>query len=77
VVKSIKANHELEAELNEMDTKIGLLVRNRIELQDVVKQSKLLKKAQARGDNLSSVLDKVRLLCSALPYMSKVTLMHA
>ncbi len=61
MVKSIKANHELEAELNEMDTKIGLLVRNRIELQDVVKQSKLLKKAQARGDNPSSVLDKVRL----------------
>ncbi len=49
MVKAIKANHELEMELNRMDTNIGLLVRNRIELQDVVKQSKMLKRAKARG----------------------------
>jgi hypothetical protein len=47
LVKAIRGNHELEHELNEMDIKIGLLVRNRIELQDVVKQSKALKKSQA------------------------------
>jgi hypothetical protein len=40
---------QLEHNLNEMDIKIGLLVRNRIELQDVVKQSKLLKKQHALG----------------------------
>ena len=35
-----------------MDIKIGLLVRNRIQLEDVVKQSKKLKKARARGEEL-------------------------
>src|SRR3569623_1938816 len=40
-----------------MDIKIGLLVRNRIELQDVVKQSKRLKKAQARGEDVAQVLE--------------------
>ena len=41
-----------------MDTKIGLLVRNRIDLQDVVRQSKMLKRAKARGENMDQLLDK-------------------
>jgi hypothetical protein len=32
-----------------MDIKIGLLVKNRISLQDVEKQNRLLKKARKRG----------------------------
>lgn len=58
MVKAIKANHELEVELNSMDTKIGLLVRNSIDLQDVVKQSKKLKRAKARGENMDQFFDK-------------------
>lgn len=67
VVKEIKHNHELEHNLNQMDIKIGLLVRNRIEIQDVVKQSKLLKKqnAMAKGvskDDFNSALANLKSL---------------
>ena len=33
VVKEIRANGQLESDLNEMDIKIGLLVKNRVTLQ--------------------------------------------
>nr|XP_018671818.1 IQ motif containing GTPase activating protein homologue isoform X1 [Ciona intestinalis] len=44
VVQCIKSNNELEEALNTMDIKIGLLVKNRITLQDVINHSKNLKK---------------------------------
>ncbi|XP_065909989.1 ras GTPase-activating-like protein IQGAP1 [Dysidea avara] len=44
VVQEIRANQQLEQDLNIMDIKIGLLVKNRITLQDVVSQSARLKK---------------------------------
>lgn len=50
VIMDIKNNTLLEADLNLMDIKIGLLVKNRIELQDVVTQSKILKAQQRRGE---------------------------
>lgn len=37
VIQAIKQNNKLEHDVNEMDVKIGLLVKNRIELQDVAK----------------------------------------
>ncbi|XP_076323140.1 LOW QUALITY PROTEIN: ras GTPase-activating-like protein IQGAP2 [Tachypleus tridentatus] len=43
VVQTIRRNNELENEVNEMDLKIGLLVRNRITLQEVISQGKKLK----------------------------------
>lgn len=55
VVTSIKANSELEVNVNDMDIKIGLLIKNRIELQDVVERNKQLKKMQSskgRGSQL-------------------------
>jgi hypothetical protein len=55
VVTEIKSNKVLEEDLNEMDIKIGLLVRNRIELQDVVKQSKKLKQAGRHNEGGSSL----------------------
>jgi Ras GTPase-activating-like protein IQGAP2/3 len=55
VVTEIKQNKNLESDLNEMDIKIGLLVRNRIELQDVVKQSKKLKQAGRHVEGGSSL----------------------
>ncbi|KAH0520484.1 Ras GTPase-activating-like protein IQGAP2, partial [Microtus ochrogaster] len=44
VVTKIRANQQLEKELNLMDIKIGLLVKNRITLEDVISHSKKLNK---------------------------------
>ncbi|XP_006889891.1 PREDICTED: ras GTPase-activating-like protein IQGAP2 [Elephantulus edwardii] len=44
VVTKIRANQQLEKDLNLMDIKIGLLVKNRITLQDVISHSKKLNK---------------------------------
>ncbi|XP_051576134.1 ras GTPase-activating-like protein IQGAP3 [Myxocyprinus asiaticus] len=44
VVRSIRANRQLEADLDLMDLKIGLLVRNRVTLQEVVSHCKKLTK---------------------------------
>lgn len=44
VVTEIRSNQQLENDLNLMDIKIGLLVRNRITLQDVVVHGKNLKR---------------------------------
>uniref|UniRef100_A0A5F8H4C0 Ras-GAP domain-containing protein n=1 Tax=Monodelphis domestica TaxID=13616 RepID=A0A5F8H4C0_MONDO len=47
VISKIKANQALEKDLNLMDIKIGLLVKNRITLQDVILQNKKLNKTKA------------------------------
>ncbi|XP_033633681.1 ras GTPase-activating-like protein IQGAP1 isoform X4 [Asterias rubens] len=44
VVKKIRSNQQLESDLNVMDIKIGLLVKNRITLQDVVSHGKKLRR---------------------------------
>ncbi|KAJ6669822.1 hypothetical protein lerEdw1_000371, partial [Lerista edwardsae] len=44
VVTNIRSSQQLEKDLNLMDIKIGLLVKNRITLQDVVSHSKKLNK---------------------------------
>ncbi|XP_075463816.1 ras GTPase-activating-like protein IQGAP3 isoform X1 [Ascaphus truei] len=44
VVKKIRSNQQLENDLNLMDIKIGLLVKNRITLQEVVSHCKKLTK---------------------------------
>ncbi|EDQ91805.1 uncharacterized protein MONBRDRAFT_14583, partial [Monosiga brevicollis MX1] len=49
VVRAIQVNTELDHNLNQMDIKIGLLVKNRISLQDVEKQNRQLKRARRRG----------------------------
>lgn len=48
VVQQIRSNQHLEQDLNVMDIKIGLLVKNRITLQDVVSQTDQIKKNQRR-----------------------------
>ena len=52
VVTDIRSLSQLEADLNTMDIKIGLLVRNRITLQDVVLHGKKLKRE--RADSVSA-----------------------
>ena len=58
MVLAIQHNAELDHNLNEMDIKIGLLVKNRISLQDVEKHNRQLKKARKRGSlkDLDAVL---------------------
>ncbi|XP_074539959.1 ras GTPase-activating-like protein IQGAP3 [Halichoeres trimaculatus] len=55
VVRSIRFNRQLEADLNLMDLKIGLLVRNRATLQEVVSHCKKLTKKNA--EQLSDMMD--------------------
>ncbi|KAM4578822.1 ras GTPase-activating-like protein IQGAP2 isoform 1-T1 [Fundulus diaphanus] len=59
VVTKIRSNQQMEKDLNVMDIKIGLLVKNRITLQDVVSHNKKMNKKnktstddQTTGDGL-------------------------
>ncbi|XP_060091819.1 ras GTPase-activating-like protein IQGAP2 isoform X1 [Heteronotia binoei] len=53
VVTNIRSSQQLEKDLNLMDIKIGLLVKNRITLQDVVSHSKKLnKKTKNRAEEM-------------------------
>ncbi|XP_049619468.1 ras GTPase-activating-like protein IQGAP2 [Syngnathus scovelli] len=56
VVTRIRSNQQMEQDLNLMDIKIGLLVKNRITLQDVVTHNKTMKnmKNQASNDDLAT-----------------------
>ncbi|XP_014867016.1 PREDICTED: ras GTPase-activating-like protein IQGAP3 isoform X2 [Poecilia mexicana] len=55
VVRSIRANRRLESDLDLMDLKIGLLVRNRATLQEVVSHCKKL--TGKNKDHLSDLMD--------------------
>ncbi|KAE8636071.1 hypothetical protein XENTR_v10002827 [Xenopus tropicalis] len=56
VVTKIRSNQQLEKDLNLMDIKIGLLVKNRITLQDVVSHSKKLnKKSKGQVEEMLTV----------------------
>ncbi|KAL3866731.1 hypothetical protein ACJMK2_044012 [Sinanodonta woodiana] len=54
VVKIIKSNQQLEHDLDQMDIRIGLLIKNRITLQDVVSYNKKLSKHQEAQNRRSS-----------------------
>ncbi|CAK6979525.1 ras GTPase-activating-like protein IQGAP3 [Scomber scombrus] len=58
VVRSIRFNRQLEADLNMMDLKIGLLVRNKATLQEVVSHCKKLTKKNK--EQLSDMMDVER-----------------
>lgn len=49
ITKKIRMNNQLEKDINTMDIKIGLLVKNRIDVQEVVAHSKLLSKSTSRA----------------------------
>ncbi|KAK5873415.1 hypothetical protein PBY51_018458 [Eleginops maclovinus] len=55
VVRSIRSNRQLEADLHLMDLKIGLLVRNRATLQEVVSHCKKL--TRKNKEQLSDMMD--------------------
>ena len=56
VVTNIRSNQQLENDLNLMDIKIGLLVKNKITLQEVVSHSKKLSKKNK--SQLSDMMNK-------------------
>uniref|UniRef100_G1PDV0 IQ motif containing GTPase activating protein 3 n=1 Tax=Myotis lucifugus TaxID=59463 RepID=G1PDV0_MYOLU len=58
VVRTIRSNQQLEQDLNLMDIKIGLLVKNRITLQEVVFHCKKLTKKNKEQLSDMMVLDK-------------------
>ncbi|XP_021105110.1 ras GTPase-activating-like protein IQGAP3 isoform X2 [Heterocephalus glaber] len=58
VVRKIRSNQQLEQDLNLMDIKIGLLVRNRITLQEVVSHCKKLTKKNKEQLSDMVALDK-------------------
>ncbi|XP_069806956.1 ras GTPase-activating-like protein IQGAP3 [Dendropsophus ebraccatus] len=58
VVKKIRSNQQLENDLNTMDIKIGLLVKNRITLQEVVSHCKKLTKKNKEQLSDLMALDK-------------------
>uniref|UniRef100_A0A8C4T3G4 IQ motif containing GTPase activating protein 3 n=1 Tax=Erpetoichthys calabaricus TaxID=27687 RepID=A0A8C4T3G4_ERPCA len=58
VVRTIRSNQQLENDLNLMDLKIGLLVRNRITLQEVVLHSKKLTRKNKEQLSDMMALDK-------------------
>ncbi|XP_077600730.1 ras GTPase-activating-like protein IQGAP2 isoform X1 [Stigmatopora nigra] len=60
VVTKIRSNQQMEQDLNMMDIKIGLLVKNRITLQDVVSHNKTMKnmKNDTNKDDLA-IVDKL------------------
>ena len=49
VVQEIRSNQQLEQDVRIMDIKIGLLVKNRISLEDVVTHSSQIKKERRKG----------------------------
>ncbi|XP_059176256.1 ras GTPase-activating-like protein IQGAP1 [Physella acuta] len=58
VVAEIRSNQQLEQDLDQMDIKIGLLIKNRITLQDVVTHNKKLTRRSeesARGGGLKAL----------------------
>ncbi len=57
VVQLIRSNQQQEHDLNVMDIKIGLLVKNRITLQDVVTTSQQVKKKDKKHNRTSMLLD--------------------
>ncbi|KAJ8287966.1 hypothetical protein COCON_G00006250 [Conger conger] len=58
VVRTIRSNRQLEADLDLMDLKIGLLVRNRVTLQEVVSHCKKLTKKNKEQLSDMMALDK-------------------
>ena len=59
VVKEIRSNQQLEQDLDVMDIKIGLLVKNRITLQDVISTSQQqARHKDKKGNRHSQILEQ-------------------
>lgn len=63
VVSEIKSTKQLEDDLDQMDIKIGLLIKNRVTLQDVVTHGKKLSKHREDGHNMPKGLKGLSKAC--------------
>lgn len=63
VVSEIKSTKQLEDDLDQMDIKIGLLIKNRVTLQDVVTHGKKLSKHREDGQNMPKGLKGLSKAC--------------
>lgn len=57
VVQQIRSNQQLEQDLDVMDIKIGLLVKNRLTLQDLVSHSQQVRRKDKRANRHSQLLE--------------------
>ncbi len=58
MVQDIRSNQQMEQDLDVMDIKIGLLVKNRISLQDVLSTSQQVRGKDKKGQRQSQILDQ-------------------
>ena len=72
-MQEIRSNQQLEQDVLIMDIKIGLLVKNRISLEDVVTHSTQIKKERRKGGASVSVTagDSSALLSTGLGGLTK------
>ncbi|XP_078316270.1 ras GTPase-activating-like protein IQGAP1 isoform X2 [Crassostrea virginica] len=63
VVAEIKSTKQLEDDLDQMDIKIGLLIKNRVTLQDVVSHDKKLSKHREDGHSMPKGLKGLSKAC--------------
>lgn len=72
VVQEIRSNQQLELDVRIMDIKIGLLVKNRISLEDVVTHSSQIKKDRRKGGaSVSATADSSALSSAGLGGLTK------
>ena len=57
VVQQIRSNQQLEQDLDVMDIKIGLLVKNRLTLQDLVSHSQQVRRKDRKANRHSQLLE--------------------
>ena len=57
VVQQIRSNKQLEQDVGVMDIKIGLLVKNRLTLQDLVSHSQSVRRKDKKSNRHSQLLD--------------------
>lgn len=58
MVQEIRSNQQVEQDLDVMDIKIGLLVKNRISLQDVISTTQQVKRKDKKSNRHSQILDQ-------------------
>ena len=58
MVQEIRSNQQLEQDLDVMDIKIGLLVKNRISVQDVLSTSQQVKHKDKKSHRHSQILEQ-------------------
>ena len=70
-VQEIRSNQQLEQDLHVMDIKIGLLVKNRISLEDVVTHSSQIKKKERRRGAAAATGDSSAVSATGLGGLTK------